>query len=302
MTHGRMGWFFAEATKSLRSNFATTLAAVVTVLIVLYLFGIGAALGSYIFSYTEQVRGDVNIKVWVADNAKDSERHAIQVRLASDPRVDPKSITFVTKDEALAEAKKQFSSQTLRFLAGNPFPTRFQVKAKNPDDSAAIASSIAGMKGLEPSTDSLPNPDYGARTADKVLSTAGVIEAVIAGIAVVLGIAAVLLIGNTIRLSIFARRREVEVMKLVGATNWFVRWPFMLEGMICGVMGAIGAAIVLFISYEALRGYFETNTLSGQGGSASALAFWQLAILLVLAGLGLGAAGSGLTMRKFLRV
>ena len=101
------------------------------------------------------------------------------------------------------------------------------------------------MKGLEPPTDELPNPDYGARTADKVLSTAGVIEAVIAGIAVVLGIAAVLLIGNTIRLSIFARRREVEVMKLVGATNWFVRWPFMLEGMICGVFGAIGAAIVL---------------------------------------------------------
>jgi cell division transport system permease protein len=302
MTHGRMGWFFGEATKSLRSNFATTLAAVVTVLIVLYLFGIGAALGSYIFSYTEKVRGDVTIKVWVSDEAKDSELHDIRARLAADPRVDAKSITFVTKDQALTEAKKQFSSQTIKFLAGNPFPARYQMKAKNPDQSAAIASSIAGMKGLEPSTDELPNPDYGARTADKVLSTAGVIEAVIAGIAVVLGIAAVLLIGNTIRLSIFARRREVEVMKLVGATNWFVRWPFMLEGMICGVMGAIGAAIVLFISYEALRGYFETNTLSGQGGSASALAFWQLAILLVLAGLGLGAAGSGLTMRKFLRV
>src|SRR4051794_5027346 len=302
MTHGRMGWFFGEATKSLRSNFATTLAAVVTVLIVLYLFGIGAALGSYIFSYTEKVRGDVTIKVWVADEAKDSELHDIRARLAADPRVDARSITFVTKEQALAEAKKQFSQQTIKFLAGNPFPARFQMKAKNPDQSAAIASSIAGMKGLEPSPDELPTPDYGARTADKVLSTAGVIEAVIAGIAVVLGIAAVLLIGNTIRLSIFARRREVEVMKLVGATNWFVRWPFMLEGMICGVMGAIGAAIVLFISYEALRGYFETETLSGQGGGASALAFWQLAVLLVLAGLGLGAAGSGLTMRKFLRV
>ena len=68
-----------------------------------------------------------------------------------------------------------------------------------------------------------------------------------------------LLIGNTIRLSIFARRREVEVMKLVGATNWFVRWPFMLEGMICGVVG-VGAAIVLFVSYRALRGRFETNS------------------------------------------
>jgi cell division transport system permease protein len=302
MTHGRMGWFFGEALKSLRSNFSTTLAAVVTVLIVLYLFGIGAALGSYIFSYTEKVRSDVTIKVWVSDDAKDSQRTAIRARLAADPRIETNSIKFVTKDQALAEAKKKFSAGTIQFLAGNPFPARFEVKAKNPDQSAAIASSVAGMKGLEPTTDTLPNPDYGAKTADKVLSTAGVIEAVIAGIAVVLGIAAVLLIGNTIRLSIFARRREVEVMKLVGATNWFVRWPFMLEGMVCGVLGAIGAVIVMFISYEALRGYFETETLSGQGGAVGALAFWQVAILLMIAGLGLGAAGSGLTMRKFLRV
>ncbi len=302
MTHGRMGWFFGEALKSLRSNFSTTLAAVVTVLIVLYLFGVGAALGSYIFSYTEKVRSDVTIKVWVADDAKDSQRTAIQQRLAADPRIQTTSIKFVTKEQALAEAKKKFSNDTIKFLAGNPFPARFEVKAKNPDDSAAIASSVAGMKGLEPTSDTLPNPDYGAKTADKVLSTAGVIEAVIAGIAVVLGIAAVLLIGNTIRLSIFARRREVEVMKLVGATNWFVRWPFMLEGMICGVLGAIGAVVVMFISYEALRGYFETETLSGQGGAVGALAFWQVAVLLMIAGLGLGAAGSGLTMRKFLRV
>ena len=302
MTHGRMGWFLGEALKSLRSNFSTTLAAVVTVLIVLYLFGIGAALGSYIFSYTEKVRSDVTIKVWVSDDAKDSQRTAIRARLAADPRIETNSIKFVTKDQALAEAKKKFSEGTIQFLAGNPFPARFEVKAKDPDQSAAIASSVAGMKGLEPTTDTLPNPDYGAKTADKVLSTAGVIEAVIAGIAVVLGIAAVLLIGNTIRLSIFARRREVEVMKLVGATNWFVRWPFMLEGMICGILGAIGAVIVMFISYEALRGYFETETLSGQGGSVGALAFWQVAILLMIAGLGLGAAGSGLTMRKFLRV
>src|SRR4029078_6548512 len=125
-------------------------------------------------------------------------------------------------------------------------------KSKRATQRAPSACSIAGMKGLEPSTDELPNPDYGARTADKVLSTAGVIEAVIAGIAVVLGIAAVLLIGNTIRPSIFARRREGEVMKLVGATNWFVRWPFMLEGMICGFIGSVVAVGVLLVSYPSL--------------------------------------------------
>jgi cell division transport system permease protein len=302
VTTGRFKWFFTEAAKSLRSNFSTTLAAVVTVLIVLFLFGVGAALGSYIYSYAENVRGDVTVKVWIDDKATDAEKKAIQDRLLADERVEPASLDFIDKKEALAEAKERFSAETVKIIAGNPFPARFEIKAKDPDQSAEIARAVAGMKGLVKPTDDLPNPDYGSQTADKVLSTASVIEAVIAGVAIVLAIAAVLLIGNTIRLSIFARRREVEVMKLVGATNWFVRWPFVLEGMICGVLGAIGAVIVLRISYAAMRGYFETETLSGQGGTVSAMAFWQLTILLLVAGLALGAAGSGLTMRKFLRI
>ena len=92
-------------------------------------------------------------------------------------------------------------------------------------------------------------------------------------------------------------------MKLVGATNWFVRWPFMLEGMICGVLGAIGAVVVMLIVVRgAARLLRRPRRSSGQGGTVSALAFWQVAILLMVAGLGLGAAGSGLTMRRFLRV
>ena len=118
---------------------------------------------------------------------------------------------------------------------------------------------------------------------------------------VVLAIAAVLLIGNTIRLSIFARRREVEVQKLVGATNWFVRLPFMIEGMICGVSGAIGAAILLAVSYQALLADRVESALSGSG-SPDAIAFPLLVVLLILAGLGIGALGSGLTMRRFLQV
>jgi cell division transport system permease protein len=301
MTSGRFRWFLSEALKSLRNNFATTLAAVVTVLIVLYLFGIGAALGSYIFSYTENVRKDVTLKVWIADDATKEQRAAISDRLSLDPRIDASTVRYVSKDQAFAEAKKRFPKSEIDFIAGNPFPARFQAKARNPDDSAKVARAIAGMPGLEAATPSLPNPDYGAKTADRVLSTASVIEAVIGAIAAVLAIASVLLIGNTIRLSIFARRREVEVMKLVGATNWFVRWPFVLEGMICGVLGAVGAVVVLFATFQLLKGQFEDQTLSG-GSAASAMAFWQVALLLVLAGIGLGAAGSGLTMRKFLRV
>jgi cell division transport system permease protein len=133
-----------------------------------------------------------------------------------------------------------------------------------------------------------------------VLSTARTIGLVLGALGVVLTIAAVLLIGNTIRLSIFARRREVEVMKLVGATNWFVRWPFMLEGMICGLVGSVLAVALLLVSYRSLlENRFDTAFSDSEVG---AMDFQLLAVILLVAGVALGAAGSGLTMRRFLRV
>jgi cell division transport system permease protein len=297
----RFGFFFVEAARSLRKNFATTLAATVTVLIVMYLFGVGAAFGSYIFNYAEKVRSDVTLKVWVADGATEAQKVAIQQKLIHDPRVRVETVHFVTREQAYADAKRKYKPELFNLLTGNPFPAHWEAKARNASQTAAVAASLRGLPGLERSTSSLPNPDYGSKTADRVLSTASAIEAVIAVIAVVLAIASVLLIGNTIRLSIFARRREVEVMKLVGATNWFVRWPFMLEGMICGLLGALGATAVLYISYEAIKGWLVHNTFSTASG-ASGISFQLLAVLLVVAGVALGAAGSGLTMRKFLRV
>ena len=181
------------------------------------------------------------------------------------------------------------------------------MKAKDPDESAAIAGVLAGMKGLR--TDhrqASRTPTTAPRQADKVLSTAGAIGLVIAGMGVVLAIAAVLLIGNTIRLSIFARRREVEVMKLVGATNWFVRWPFMLEGMICGVVGAVGAVVVMFISCEAAARRLRDADVawtSRAGSVGCAARSGTVAILLMIAATRarrrrLGPDAS----RKFLRV
>ncbi len=303
MGRNRVNFFFTEAIRSLRNNFATTLAAVVTVLVVLFLMGIGAALGSYMISFTSSAKHDVTIKIWIDDTATRAQTLAIEKQLREDPRINQSSVRFFTKDDAYQEAKKRYGDALKQIGGINPFQARFEVKAANADNTATVAKSIAGMDGLlksDPAHD-MPNPDYGSTVSDKVIRTAGIIEAVIATVAIVLAVAAVLLIGNTIRLSIFARRREVEVMKLVGATNWFVRWPFMFEGMICGLAGSIGAVIALFLSYEALSGWLSGDGVS-TSNSASALAFWQISALLIVAGIALGAAGSGLTMRKFLRV
>ena len=126
------------------------------------------------------------------------------------------------------------------------------------------------------------------------------IEIVFLAAVIVLLVASTLLIANTIRLSIFSRRREIEVMKLVGATNWFVRGPFMLEGLICGLVGSLAAVLLLLLGKElalpAILGRIESSS------DVEALSFLVNALILLLVGLGVGAVGSGLTLRRFLQV
>lgn len=299
----RWKFFVLEALKSLRGNFATTVAAVVTVLVVMFIAGIGIALGSYVYNYSNKVRDDVTIRAYLKDSASDKQIAEVQRTIMETPGVQPDSLQFISKDDAILRLQDQLGedSEILKLTLGNPLPASFEFKAVDPDQTAAVAAAIAGLPGLDPPQAGLPNPDYGAGKADRVLRTAGTITLVLLGMGVVLAIAAVLLIGNTIRLSIFARRREVEVQKLVGATNWFVRLPFMIEGMICGVAGAIGAAILLAVSYQTLLADRVESAMSGSG-SPNAIAFPLLVVLLILAGLGIGALGSGLTMRRFLQV
>jgi cell division transport system permease protein len=140
----------------------------------------------------------------------------------------------------------------------------------------------------------------GQQTSKRILQVARVIQVIFLVAVVVLLIASVLLISNTIRLSIFSRRREIEVMKLVGATNWFVRGPFMVEGLICGAIGALAAIVLLWlgkaIALPAILGHIDTSD------DVRALAFSLIALILLAVGLGVGALGSGVTLRRYLRV
>ena len=300
----RWKFFFVEALKSLRGNFATTTAAIVTVLVVMFIAGVGLALGSYVYNYSNQVRDDVTIRAYLKDAATEKQVAEIQRAITTTNGVQANSLQYVSKDDAILRLQKQLGedSELLKLTLGNPLPASFEFKAVDPDQTARVAAAIAALPGMDAPKPGLPNPDYGAGQADRVLKTAGTITLVLLGMGVVLAIAAVLLIGNTIRLSIFARRREVEVMKLVGATNWFVRLPFMIEGMICGVAGAALAAILLALSYQTLLADRVQSTMGGGTGAPEAIAFPLLVLMLIVAGLGIGALGSGLTMRRFLQV
>jgi len=294
----RFRFFVIEALRSLRNNFATTLAATVTVLIVMFWLGVFVALGSYMYNKVEQVRGDVKVDVYLVDTASRKQLGVVQQRLQRNP--DVKSVAYVSKADALEQMRVELGRDNELFeqLPVNPLPAKFLVELSDPDQAKSVAASVRGMPGVEKGEDGVK---YGGKTADRILKNGAVIEAVVGGLILLLAIAAVLLIANTIRLSIFARRREVEVMKLVGATNWFVRLPFMLEGMICGLVGAILSVGLLWISYDLLlRERLQSSQFSGD--DVQGISFVTLALLLLLAGTALGALGSGITMRRFLRV
>ena len=289
----RVRLLFSESLRSLGANLSTTIAATMTVLIGMFLLGLFIALGSWVVSWSDHVKRELLVKVFYEQDATETQINAVRVRLdpASDPRI--KSITFVSADEALRRMQKKFPELTAD-LPSNPLPPSHEIVPVRAEDVDAIAAS------LKPTPAGVDKVKYGKQTADRILRVARVIEIVFLAAVLVLLVASTLLIANTIRLSIFSRRREIEVMKLVGATNWFVRGPFMLEGLICGLVGSLAAVLLLLLGRElalpAILGRIESSS------DVEALSFLVNALILLLVGLAVGAVGSGLTLRRFLQV
>jgi len=287
----RLKLLFSESLRSLGANLSTTIAATMTVLIGMFLLGLFIALGSWVVSWSDHVKRELLVKVFYVQDAKEAQINDVRAQLEADPRV--KSVTFVSAEEALERMQQKFPELTAD-LPSNPLPSSHEIVPVRAEDVNAIAVS------LRPLPQGVDKVKYGKQTADRILRVARVIEIVFLAAVIVLLIASTLLIANTIRLSIFSRRREIEVMKLVGATNWFVRGPFMLEGLICGLAGSLVAVLLLLLGKElalpAILGRIESSS------DVEAIAFSANASILVLVGLLVGAVGSGLTLRRFLQV
>jgi cell division transport system permease protein len=290
----------AESLRSLGANVSTTLAATVTVLIGMFLLGVFIAFGSWVVSWSNHVKRELVVHVYYCTNdtcAREATTKQMNdiAQLASRSSL-VKRVDFVSKQEALAQMKTKHPEE-VGALPTNPFPNALTVVPRRGDDVEKVATLFRADPAL-----GIDKVDYGKKTTHKVLRLAHVIEAFFIIAVALLLAASTLLIANTIRLSIFSRRREIEVMKLVGATNWFVRGPFMLEGVLCGVAGAIGAVVLLILGKEiALPSLLHTGPLNA-GSDVQALAFSLNALILIATGLLLGAAGSGLTIRRFLQV
>jgi cell division transport system permease protein len=289
----RVRLLFSEAWSSITANVSTTFAATMTVLIGMFLLGLFIALGTWVLSWSNHVKKELQVKVYFADGTTQATEAAVGQKLRRLDHV--KTVVFVSKTEAEKQMKAKFPELYKTPLPSNPLPDSWVVTPTSGDWTPTLGKEIqaASYPGVN-------DVRWGSKTANRVLTIAEVIWIVFLVAVVLLVTASTLLIANTIRLSIFARRREIEVMKLVGATNWFVRGPFMLEGLLCGLGGSVFAVILLTIGKEVALPSILPHI--GGGSDVHALPFALNALALILAGLLLGAAGSGLTLRRFLQV
>jgi cell division transport system permease protein len=292
MTKARL--LFSEAFRSIGANLATTFASAVSVLVGMFLIGVFIGIGTWLVSWSDDKKRELAVHVFVRDAATTKQIDQLRVFLESDQRVKQGGVEFVSKAEALERMKKRAPELTEN-LASNPLPASFDVVPSRGEDTAALAASVQGSKLA-----AVEDVRHGKEVSERILNIARAIQVVFLIVVIVLLGASTVLISNTIRLSIFARRREIEVMKLVGATNWFVRGPFMLEGVLTGLAGSVAAVLLLFVGRElavpSVVGHIQDDP------DVRALAFTYTAGMLVLVGLAIGALGSGLTLRRFLRV
>jgi cell division transport system permease protein len=285
----KVGYFVREATMNLRRNKLMTVAAILTAAVSLLLLGGVLTLGDFVSSITREIESRVEVSVFLSDNITDSQQQDVKSTLE---RLDVvKSVSYVSKEKAFEEFKKLYRDQPALWenIDADVLPASFRVELADPERVDVVRSKLDKNPAVEEIADQRETVQRLVRFTD-LLRTFSVVM-----IIVLLG-AAVLLISNTTQLAIYARRREIEIQKLVGATNWFVRLPFMLEGIAAGVAGAIIALFLLAVGKSVARSQFPvwipTTALHGA-------AFGQTMWLLIL-GITVGALGSALAVRRFL--
>jgi cell division transport system permease protein len=294
----RIGFFLRESMRAMRRSAAPSFAALATVLVTMLVLGVFIPIVQATNGAANTVRSRVLVDVYMKSGATTADDARVRGELLAVPHV--RTVEFVSKQQALAQQSKA-DPQAYRLLSGNPLPDTFHVIPDNPANVLAIHSRLAGSGSagspLDSAIQTVSNKKNDTR---KILEVTNLVTITAAALTVLLTIASILLIANTIRLSLFARRREVEVMKLVGATDWFIRWPFVIEGVIVGAAGAFLALVVLGVAKVALL-----DPLAGDWSLIAAphtIAFPLLITVLMAAGIGVSALGSGLSLRRFLRV
>jgi cell division transport system permease protein len=290
------GFFVKEAFRSISRNAIPSFAAMASVLVTVLVLGVFIPVVQATTGAANEVRGRVLVDVYLKRDATQADIERVR-GLLSDKVQHVKSLQFVSKAQAYAQEKKR-NPEAYELLGTNPLPDTFRVTPDKPDNVTALRTELTRNGApIDASIDEVKNRKD--ETA-KILTATRVVKLAMATLAALLIIASVLLISNTIRLSLFSRRREVEVMKLVGATDSFIRWPFVIEGIVLGGLGGVLAVLLLGVGKVALLDPLASDF--ALIAAPRTIGFGLLAALLLVASIGVSAAGSGISLRKFLRV
>jgi cell division transport system permease protein len=299
---GRIVFFFQEALRALKRNGAPSLAAIVTTVVTVVLLGMLIPIFQTAQGKSEEVRDQLNVQYALYDDATKTEIAALRQKLEGIPHVA--EVNFVSKAEALATLEEDLEDKTLvDELNTNPLPNSFEVSADDAANLPAVREAVFpdGPDG-KPIASIIRNEFDRQQSSEEIEQVTSALKIVLTVITALLILASLMLVGNTIRLSIYTRRREVEVMRLVGATRWFIRWPFMIEGVVVGFAGGLLAILILWIGKITI-----VDPLSDQIGllaaqSNSNLGFPALVAILFAAAILVSTIGSGVTLRRFLKV
>jgi len=303
----RFFFFTQEAFRALRRNGAPSMAAIVTTVTTVILLGVLIPVFQTTQAKSESVRESLEFRVALYDDATQGEIAALEDKLTAIPHVA--SVTFISKGKALAELEKDLgkskSEDLLAQLHDNPLPANFQIKADDASNLDAVRAAVTppGPNGkpkpISPIIQDVFDRQQESQQIEQVTSALKIVLTVITALLI---LASLMLVGNTIRLSIYTRRREVEVMRLVGATRWFIRWPFMIEGVVVGFAGGLIAILILWLGKITIVDPLSNTFSFLAAQNNSTLSFPALVAILFAASVLVSAVGSGVTLRRFLKV
>ena len=288
-------YFVREVIHSLRRNNWMSVASIGTVAVSLFIFGMFLMLVMNMNKMVDAMESQVQIKVYLEDDFSRDDARDLEVDLKKMQGVE--KVTFVPKEEAMEKFKERLGDQKTLLDAldeTNPLPDSFEVMVVQPEMVKTAAENIEKFEGVD-------SAKYGQDVMEHLFDITRLIRIFGFALMMVLALATLFIISNTIRLTVFARRKEIAIMKYVGATDWFIRWPFVLEGIVMGFLGSLIASVVLRFTYSGITAKIYDT-----------LAFFPLipeepflnyvTMIVVIGGMIMGAIGSTVSIKRFLKV
>ncbi|MBE6465382.1 permease-like cell division protein FtsX [Denitrobacterium detoxificans] len=301
-----LGYFFSESLKGFARNLSTALGSIVTIFLSLMIIGIFLIGGFVVDNIVNSVESKVSITAYIADDASESDIQSLQNEIKSMSGVS--TVSFTTKDQALENFKNSMTSnpEIVDQLDGeNPLPASIEVELSEAQQVEDVADQILNNSTFQKICDNTSDPSdslkYGQKTVEKLFTVTNYIRYVGIALVALLIFIAFVFINNTIRLSILARRKEIAIMRLVGASNNFIRGPFLMEGALHAIIGAALAVVVLELLRNLAMPRFQA-ALPWLPIDIAGSSFLFIYVILFVSGLVIGLLGSTLAMRRYLKV